>query len=446
MTTLVPIMLFGWVPLTIILFYIMPSRTAVLCSVIGGTLFLPMASYDLPGIPIYKKETAIALGLILGGILSGKRNQEPFRWCAYDLPMALWCFFCPIATSLSNGLGLYDGLSGVLETYLSWGVFYWAGRIYFNECSSLRDLSWGIIFGGLIYVPLCLYELRMSPQLSNIFYGFFPHKWGQHVRYGGYRPIVFMQHGLMVALWMAQSFIVSFWLWRNKSITHLQGIPMAFFVLFLFIITIFCKSANGWFFLFMGCVCYYYYNIFKSVRLLQVLLLLIPLYIITRITHFLSYETIESIALLFFDEDRVQSLLVRVNQEHLFSAKALMRPFFGWGGWNRGWPVDPETGRTLVHAVDALWTIIFSTRGFIGITSLYSAMLLGPYYILRRYDKRGDMISIENNSFYIDAIALSLVAIVFMTDSLANGMTNPVYILCSGALVSFYLALKEDYS
>ncbi|MBV5327317.1 MAG: hypothetical protein JZU65_06720, partial [Chlorobium sp.] len=84
-----------------------------------------------------------------------------------------------------------------------WGVPFLAGRIYFKDESTIKDLHRGIIIGGLIYMVLCLYEIRMSPQLNNMLYGFFPHSWVQHLRYGGFRPIVFMQHGLMVALWMA---------------------------------------------------------------------------------------------------------------------------------------------------------------------------------------------------------------------------------------------------
>ena len=41
-----------------------------------------------------------------------------------------------------------------------------------NTADTLRDLCLSIIIGGVIYLPLCLYEIRMSPQLHSIFYGF----------------------------------------------------------------------------------------------------------------------------------------------------------------------------------------------------------------------------------------------------------------------------------
>lgn len=444
MTPLVPIMMFGWVPLTVILFLTIPPRTAVLCSVIGGVLFLPMTTYDLPGFPEYSKTTAIALGLLLGGLLSGNRGTPSFHWQRHDLPMALWCFLCPVATSLANDLGLYDGLSGALQFYLGWGVFYWAGRRYFAESSSLGALCRGIILGGLLYVPLCLFELRMSPQLSNIFYGFFPHSWVQHVRYGGYRPVVFMQHGLMVALWMSLSFTVAFWLWRSKRIIHMQGIPMGFLVLSLLIVAIYCRSANGWFFLSLGLACYLYFILSGSPRLFRLLVIAIPLYIAARITNMVPLEYIQRKAEIFFDDARITSLTSRLTQENLFSSRALEHLVWGWGGWDRGWPVDPDTGQKVVRAVDSLWVIIFSGYGIVGLTSLFLAMLIGPLILFGKGGTRNNM-NANDEPRCIYSTVLSLVVVFFMIDSLFNGMVNPVYILCAGALISYHNHNKETF-
>lgn len=50
----------------------------------------------------------------------------------------------------------------------------------------------------LAYSLLALWEVRMSPRLNREIYGFFGHSWSQHVRYGGYRPILFLNHGIWV--------------------------------------------------------------------------------------------------------------------------------------------------------------------------------------------------------------------------------------------------------
>lgn len=439
MTVLVPLMLFGWVPLTAVLFFTLKPHHAVLCCVIGGWLFLPMADYNLPDLPAYTKSTAIAIGLVLGGRLSGQRLAASFQWRFYDFPMALWCL-CPIATSWSNDLGLYDGLSTSFSQFVVWGVPYLAGRVYFDSAEKLRDLCLCIIIGGLLYLPLCLYEIRMSPQLSRIFYGFFPHSFLQHMRYGGFRPIVFMQHGLMVALWMAVATIVAFWLWRSKLTRQLWGMPMVLLVVALAITTVLCKSANGWSALAIGCGSYLLCGGGKSRRLLQLLLLSVPLYIGLRSIGIVTWQEIEAVAGHIFDSHRVQSLGVRLTQEELFSLKALQHPLLGWGGYDRGWPVNPDTGRKMIRMIDSLWLITFSSKGFVGLISFVTAMLAGPWLVLRTKVNKSKIAG----SSLVEPVVLSLVVILFMIDSLFNGMVNPVYIVSSGALVSFYVAQGEN--
>ena len=55
MTYLVPIMLFGWVPLSILFFSTLKPHHAALVCIIGGMLFLPMAGYNFSGFPEYDK-------------------------------------------------------------------------------------------------------------------------------------------------------------------------------------------------------------------------------------------------------------------------------------------------------------------------------------------------------------------------------------------------------
>lgn len=435
MTPLVPIMLFSWVPLTVFLFFVLKPHQAVLVSVIGGWLLLPTTGYHIPGIPFYSKGTAIALGLIVGGRISGKRRAASFHRQVYDLPMLFWCFFCPLASSLSNQLGFYDGLAGAWESTINWGIPYLAGRIYFDNSDKLRDLCIGLIIGGLIYLPLCLYEIRMSPQLNNMIYGFFPHSFMQHMRYGGYRPIIFMQHGLMVALWMAVTTTVAFWFWRSREIKYIKNIPLSFWILALVATTILCKSANGWFSLALGCGAYFVFRSFKSFLPFRLLLLMVPLYILLRITGAVSGEVIESKVGLFLDEDRTSSLQIRTVQEDLFVAKTLERPFLGWGWIGRGWPTNKEIGGDAIGMVDALWVVTFNTRGVFGILSLVTMMLIGPWLVLQSRKKQ----EFDTTFFQMGPVLLSLVVILFMIDSLFNGMLNPVYILGSGALLGFHV-------
>src|SRR5256885_7505918 len=79
---------------------------------------------------------------------------------------------------------------------------------------------------GVIYVPLCLFECAISPQLHFMTFGFYQHDFNQVIRMGGYRPMVFLQHGLAVGMLMTASSICGFWLWWTGSLKSLFGVPV----------------------------------------------------------------------------------------------------------------------------------------------------------------------------------------------------------------------------
>ncbi len=457
MTPLVPITMFGWIAVSVASFYLVPPERAVVFSVVAGVLFLPMASYNLPGLPAYDKYMAIAVGVLLAGWISGRTFENPLYPHWYDLPMVLWCFAVPFATALTNDLGWYDGVSTAVRHYARWGVFFWAGRKYLGNASGLRTLTWGFVFGGLAYVPLILFEVRMSPQLSNILYGFFPHTFAQHWRYGGFRPIVFMQHGLMVALWMAVCATVAYWLWRTGRMRRVWRLPAAVVVMLLLVATVLSRSANGWIFVTAGFGAALYFKWTGSTRLLRLMILAIPVYMVLRLTNVMPLEHIESSARLVLDEERTASLAIRLRQEDLFGVHALNRPWFGWGGHGRNWPVNPETGARLIGMVDALWVIAFSGYGFLGLTSIYLSLGIGPWCVLRRSgglvgseprlpaeaiaseEPYGGRVESSSYEASVYPVILSLIVTFFMLDSLMNAILNPVYVLAAGALVSYHL-------
>ena len=107
-----------------------------------------------------------------------------------------------------------------------------------------------ILIGALIYVPLCLFEIKMSPQLHKLVYGFQQHAFYQTKRFGGYRPMVFMQHGIMVALWMAAGTLMALGMMPDRK--RIGGVPMGWIVAGLFVVTLLCKSVGAMFLLIVG--------------------------------------------------------------------------------------------------------------------------------------------------------------------------------------------------
>ena len=438
MPILNPIALIGWIAVVIALFNTHTPRKATIIAVMGAFLFLPMSLIDLPLLPSLNKTTSISFGIVLGELLSGSRQKNPFKLSGFDVPMVLWCFLSPLLTSLSNGLGLYDGFSNILANFFSWGVIFWAGRRYFGSPESIRDLTNAILIGGLLYVPVVLFEVRMSPKLHLSIYGFFQHSFDQHFRYGGYRPIGFMQHGLMVALWMAEATTTAFWLWRSRCVEKAWKVPIALAFLAFAGSVVLCKSGNGAVFTLLGILTYFVYSSKRSSKLLKWFILFIPCYFFFRLSNIVTIPQIEAQIARFFDPERVASLVIRLRQENLFGDRALLRPFLGWGGYGRGWPVDPETGAQLIQMVDSFWIIVFSTSGIFGLFSIYASLGLGPLSVLAKSGVPKGVDGESPNPFKADAVVLSLVVTFFLLDSLINSMVSPVYILCAGALASYY--------
>ncbi len=245
----------------------------------------------------------------------------------------------------------------------------------------------------------------------------------------------------MVALWMALSTTIIFWYWRNNEEKHIKGFPLSVLFVALAVTTILCKSANGWTALAIGISSYILYSNFKAVPFIEILFLITPLYIISRTSSILSAHEIVTVAEIFFDEERIISLSTRLQQEDLINVQALKRPLLGWGYFGRGMPIDPVTGERIRMARDALWLISFQTHGFVGLISLYSSLLLGPWLMLRN---RKRLIKSELNYYLAFAIALSLIVILFSIDSLLNGMFSPLYITISGALISLYMVIFKN--
>src|SRR5690606_11933457 len=140
----------------------------------------------VPGLPDWTKMNATTAAVFLGILIFDPARFTMIKWSWLDLPMALWCAW-PMITALSMGQGAYEGASFVLDQLMVWGGPYIVGRMYLRDPGAMRELAMAIVIGGLIYVPLCLFEVRMSPQLHRLVYGYHQHSFLQTIRESGYR-------------------------------------------------------------------------------------------------------------------------------------------------------------------------------------------------------------------------------------------------------------------
>lgn len=431
MSSLVLLIMLGWIPIVIYLFQRYPAQQAIIIGFIAAWLFLPQAEFPLPGLPDYTKISATCYGVLLASFIYHFERFSRFRLSLIDIPMLIWCI-CPFFSSLSNDLGIYDGVSGIVSQTITWGIPYFLGRIYLNNLAGLSKLAFGIFVGGLVYIPLCLIEVRFSPQLHKIVYGYHVHSFAQTMRYGGFRPTVFMQHGLEVGMWMMAATLIGIWFWKAGCIRQIYGIRISWLVFALLATFILLKSSGAYILLFLGIVILLIAWQFSTSITIFLLILSISFYLgqntITQ-EHFTerfiaSLETV-------FPADRIQSLQFRVDNEILLKEKAQQKMLFGWGGWGRNRVYDYNWQGELVDTTipDSLWVIAFGVNGLVGLVSLFSAFFVPIVSFVRAYPS-------SNWLHYKIApvAALVVVLVLYMLDCLLNAMINPIFILACGGI------------
>jgi len=423
------IVMLAWIPTVLVLFAVVPPQRAVLVAMIGAWLFLPVVAYRLPFLPDYTKVSATCAGVFLGALIFDAKRIVRFLPGWVDLPVAMFCA-CPLASSLVNGLGLWDGVSGVLNSLVSWGLPYLIGRIYFTDAKGLRELAIGLFIGGLLYVPLCMFEIRMSPKLHSMVYGFAPRE--VQMRFGGWRPNVFMDGGLQVGLWMTAASLAGLWLWWKGAVKKLWGLSMSGLVLVLFATTVLCRSTGALALLFLNMAALGGCMLTKNRLVLIGLVLLPPTYVALRTSGLWHGEQIVELARIL-DSNRADSLQFRINNENILLAKALQQPIFGWGGWGRGRVYDEWDND--VSITDGRWIIELGAHGIVGVASCFAAMLLPLALLTTRFPARR-LLSTE----LAPALALAMIVMNYAFDSLPNSMANPVFMFVGGAVISFSVA------
>lgn len=425
--------LIAWPFCVLVLFMSTTPRRAALYGYMLGWLFLPMAALPIPGLPEYSKSSAIAYGVLAGVLLFDSRCLSRIRFSWLDIPALVWCCV-PMASSLSNGLGAYDGASAVVGQTVSWGSAYLVGRLYFGDRDGLRELALGVLFGGLIYVPLCLFEIRMSPQLHKLVYGFHQHDFGQTKRFGGFRPMVFMQHGLAVGLWMTCASLVAVWMWRTGALRQVKGWSISIVASGLLVTTVLCKSAGSLALLAVGAAALFATQWINSKVFLACLIAAPLVYMGFRASGDWSGESLVA-ASRFMGDERAESLRFRMKNEDLLAEKAWQRPVFGWGGWSRNRVYD-DRGRD-VSVTDGLWIIAFGQKGLVGLGALY-AMLLLPVAVLVSKLPTDRIAGVENAAVVVTGVLI----VLFATDCIFNAMPNPLFVAAAGGLTSFVFAYR----
>jgi hypothetical protein len=327
-------------------------------------------------------------------------------------------------TTILHPLSAYDALSMGIRDLIRYAIPFFLGRAFFRKPSDLKDLLLALSGAGLIYSVFIFYEIRMSPTLHLDLYGGMPGNFSQTVRWGSYRPMVFMNGGLAVALFMANSTIASAALARAR--VRVFGFSAKLLTGCLFVVLILCKSfASISYALFSIPVIFLTRARFQA-RVAMLLAAIVFTYPLLR-----SYDLFPTDALLdvasAVNVERADSLEFRFDNEDQLLAKANQRPIFGWGGFQRARVFDDVTGRD-TSITDGAWIIFMGSRGLVGFAAVFG-LLLVPVFRAGRAQTR---VANERDRLMLSGTALLIS--ISAVDLVPNGMFTNFIVYLAGCL------------
>lgn len=436
------LMLALWPLICLWMFRRMPIERALIWSVLGGYLVLPPDTYfHLPALPIDKFAMAsIAPFLICTFVMKRRIPLLPV-----SAPFRILCVvfvFSIIPTIMSNGepvffsrnpfgsalpplpgLGYKDLVSLMVGQALALLPFLMAREIL-ASAAALRELLVALVVAGVAYSLPALVEVRFSPQVNVWVYGFFQHSFEQMMRSGGFRPIVFLPHGLWAALFFFTALLSAAALTRSGTPKMRRRYRMA--TGYLGVVLVLCKSyaALGYGLLLTP------FALLGSPKLqLRIAIVLATLaftYPAARAAQFIPLDgIIERVAQL--NEDRSRSLDFRFINEELLMERAREKALFGWGSWGRGLIYDPETGE-YESVTDSRWIIVFGNYGWIGYIA-ETGLLALPLLLLGWHRRRRP----EAMSPFAAPVATIVAAT--LVDMTVNATLVPFTWLCAGAVL-----------
>ena len=413
-----------------------PGR-ALIWTILGGYLLLPpLTAFNFPVIPDLDKVSVPNLMALACALWLAKDRISfvPHRPIGKALIVAY--VLSPFGTVLTNtdplifreaminGMRIYDSLASIAYQLIALLPFFLARR-YLGTPEGMRAVLAALAAAGLGYSLPMLVEVVMSPQMNVWIYGFFQHDFWQTVRYGGYRPVVFLPHGLWVAFFAFMALAAAVTLFRHVAP---EARPKALVVMvYLAAMLVLCRSAGP---------LVYALGVVPLILLVPVrlqlliaagLAVVVITYPVLRGAHLVPIDQILAFADTLSPE-RAYSLRFRIENEEILLARAQERPWFGWGGYGRAFTHDPITGRQL-NIADGAWVILMGTYGWVGYVAEFGLFAL-PLLLLGR---EALMQPKAELSPWVGAVALILGA--NMTDLLPNATQIPFTWLMAGALL-----------
>ncbi len=432
------LVLFSWPLVGTALFALFPARVACLLTIFGAELFLPANfSVDPPLLPPLGKDLIASASALIGCVLMkpGALWKGPSRGRKYELFLLLLVigeFF----TNLTNrdpisygpttlpGVTLHDFFATSTRAILNLGIPFYLGRRLFSRPADLQLLLKAYVVGAVVYILPILIELRLSPQLNMWVYGYHQSDFTQTIRgSGGYRPKVFMRHGLNVGLFLALATMAAVGLRRIKA--RVLGLNVGVLAAILAVILVLCKSTGALFYAAAAVPFLLWCRARGQSRLGVGMALFVFVFPLLRFNDLIPVQNIADFFAATAGPERAASLQFRFDNENALLEHAARRLWFGWGGYSRSFVFSSWGKRESV--VDGVWVGQLGSAGIVGFVGLFG-LLLAPLIGLGRR-----LATFDRNGRFLCSTALIMMSF-FALDLVPNSGLGPYLTLTIGAL------------
>jgi hypothetical protein len=443
-----------WLLLPPIFFFFLRPHVAALITILSAMMFLPEGmGFNLPILPSMGKDELGSLSAMVWALVfapAAIQRARPLRgpeMLVVVLFVGTFISFFLNQNSMRMGPVVIRGIemtsivAAVLSDAMTWLIPFLLGRALFNRSEALRDLFVVLIFAGLGYSLLMLFEIRMSPQLHRWTYGYMQHSFAQAVRDGGaYRPMVYMRHGLNLALFTIM-FMTSAWILMKTRyrMPMIHFVPKWTIAAYLTVILFLCRSTGALLYgLLIVPLVYFASSRLQTLAAVAVAALALS-YPAIRVAQMLPVEELVQAAEEQFGERRAHSFAGRLRTEEQMTIRIQQKPVFGWGSAGRAMMRDAETGE-LMTTFDGAWLILFVRTGIVGFVCVFGLLLWPVFNAFRRI---GGIRSKQDRAMIA---GLSLMVAIHGFDLIPNATTEGYLTLLSGALAGAVPGILREQS
>lgn len=422
-----------WPVVTLALFALLRPAHAVIWSLLGGYLLLPVnTGFDFPGVPALDKTSIPSAAALIGALIfvGARAVRLPREW--WLITLIVLYVASPILTVMTNddflffgslmlpGLKPYDAFSAAAQNVINLIPFL-LGYNFFRTAQSQDYFLRALVSAMLCYSLLMLLEIRFSPQLHTWIYGFFPHNFDQQMRGDGFRPVVFLGHGLLVASLIGMTIVAVAYLAQRRA--EVFGVSAWFWLIYLMCIMVLCRSLGALILSVMALFAVIFIRQRGIHLICAVAAVIVLIYPMMRGADLVPVQLLaDQVAIA--SPERASSFQTRIDNEDSLLERADQRALFGWGGFGRNRVYDEDTGKDM-SITDGTWIIIIGSSGWAGYIATFGLLCLpmvGAWW-------RGVHISAAGAN-------LSLILAVNLLDLIPNSSLTSLTWLLAGALVA----------